>query len=145
MLTKRLMKVLAGATVGGVFLLGVPAEETTVGPDQGCTPGYWKNHTTSWEEYTPTYKLSFAWTFPTSLSSFGSEDFLTALNGGGGTGLNGATTILMRAAVASYLNAAHDSIGYPLRRGRALPFEPLGPGSPIPERPPPAGHSLHPG
>jgi hypothetical protein len=121
---KRVVKMLAGATVAGVFLLGIPAGATTVGNDQGCTPGYWKNHTTSWQEYTTTYKLGNLWTFPASLSSFGSEDMLTALNGGGGPGLNGATTILVRAAVAAYLNAAHDSIGYPLRRSLPSPFEP---------------------
>ena len=124
MLTKKLVKMMTIATVAGVCLLSTPAGATTVGPDEGCTPGYWKNHTASWQEYVPTTPLSHLFTFPAAVSTFQSETMLTALNGGGGPGLNGATTILLRAATAAYLNAAHDSIGYPLRRLLPSPFQP---------------------
>ena len=81
---------------------------------QGCTPGYWKQsqHFDSWKVYTPSQKLSTVFTFPAQLTSFGNETFLQALQGGGGSGLDGAVTILLRAAAAALLNA--QSVGYPL-------------------------------
>ena len=42
--------------------------------------------------------------------------FLQALQAQGGTGTVGAARILMRAAVAAFLNAAHEDVGYPYRR-----------------------------
>src|SRR5438105_4576718 len=113
---KRSIQIVAATALVGVALSMVPVGATTTGPSQGCTPGYWKNHTASWQEYTATTKVGTVWTFPTALASFKNETFLVALQGGGGTDLNGATTILLRAAVASYLNASNDSVGYPLRR-----------------------------
>src|SRR5260221_12293631 len=68
--------------------------------------------------------ISAVCVLPPALSSFGNEPLITALQGGGGPGVNGATAILLRAAVAADLNAAHDSIGYPLRRSLPSPFEP---------------------
>lgn len=121
----RTLKALAASTLlAGMIAIAVPATATTVGSGQGCTPGYWKNHTSSWEEYTTATKLSSLFTIPTNLSSFNNQTMLDVLNGGGGPGLNGAATILFRAASASYLNAAHDSIGFPLRRSLPSPFEP---------------------
>lgn len=93
-----------------IALTGVNAGE------QGCTPGYWKNHLSAWQEYTPDSKLGFNWTIPAELSQFKSETFLEALQGGGGPGVNGAATILFRAAVAADLNAANEGVGYPYRR-----------------------------
>jgi hypothetical protein len=84
--------------------------------NEGCTPGYWKNHTDNWQEYTPDTTLSSLWTFPASLSQYGDLTMLQALEGRGGTGVSGATQILLRAAVAAYLNAAHEGLGYPYRR-----------------------------
>ncbi len=121
----RTLKSLAASTLlAGMIAIASPATATTVGSDQGCTPGYWKNHTSSWEEYTTSTKLSSLFTIPANLSSFGSKTMLEALDGGGGPGLNGAATILFRAASASYLNAANDSVGFPLRRSLPSPFEP---------------------
>jgi hypothetical protein len=107
------------AVVAVLFALLLPvgqAGAVTIGDDEGCTPGYWKNHAESWEEYQPGKKLGDLWNFPASLSSFEDVTMLQALDGGGGPGVSGATKILMRAAVAAYLNAAHDGIGYPYRR-----------------------------
>ncbi|HZB04112.1 MAG TPA: hypothetical protein VE737_07305 [Actinomycetota bacterium] len=42
--------------------------------------------------------------------------FHQALQGGGGSGLEGAAKILFRATVAAFLNAAHEDIDYPYRR-----------------------------
>lgn len=121
---RTLAGLLVAVAIVGAGLSAGPAGAVTVGPDQGCTPGYWKTHTASWEEYTPTMTLGQLFSFPGALSSFSSQSLLDALAGGGGPGVSGATTILMRAAVAAYLNSAHDSIGYPLRRSLPSPFEP---------------------
>ena len=85
-------------------------------PAQGCTPGFWKQsqHFDSWVGFTPGQKLSTVFTFPTQLASFGNETFLQALQGGGGTGLDGAVEILLRAAAAALLNA--NSVSFPLSK-----------------------------
>jgi hypothetical protein len=121
---KSLLKLVAVATFAGTCMLATPAAANVTGPDQGCTPGYWKNHPQSWQEYTTGSLVGNQWTFPAALASFKTETFQEALQGGGGPGLNGATTILLRAAVASYLNAANDNVGYPLRRSQPSPFQP---------------------
>jgi hypothetical protein len=100
--------------VMGVVGVGT-AGATNIG-EEGCTPGYWKNHTENWEEYRPASLLKFNFTIPASLSSFANVTFVDALAGGGGPGINGAAKILFRASVAAYLNAAHEGVGYPLRR-----------------------------
>ena len=89
----------------------------TIG-NQGCTPGYWKNHTSNWEEYVPNQTVGsvFGSGLPQSADSL-----LTALKYGGGSGVDGARRILLRAAVAATLNAAHDSLGYAWRRFAAPP------------------------
>ena len=84
--------------------------------NEGCTPGYWKNHTDNWQEYTPNSQIGFNWTLPPELSEFSTVTFLEALNFGGGPGIEGAAQILFRAAVAANLNAAHEGVGYPYRR-----------------------------
>ena len=74
--------------------------------DQGCTPGYWKNHTDAWVTYKPVQTLKEAgFDFPSQLSSFGSQKLIDALQGGGGPGLTGAARILLRAGVAALLNS----------------------------------------
>ena len=110
------------AAVVAVTSIGLmaPAGAHNIG-NEGCTPGYWKNHTDNWEEYTTDTKLSTLWTFPAELSEFGDWTMLEALQAQGGPGVKGATEILIRAAVAAYLNAAHEGVGYPYRRA-AAPF-----------------------
>jgi hypothetical protein len=97
------------------------AGASTVGTGQGCTPGYWKNHPQSWEEYTPSMLLGNQFQIPAQLASYRTWTFMQALQGGGGTGLDGAAQILFRASIASFLNAAHDSISYPLQRDHGTP------------------------
>ena len=117
---------------GGV--LAAPSSATEVGNSQGCTPGFWKNHQ-PWKPayvqsaYTADTELSdlfakrnapppFTFTpyqFPAELASFNAMTMDQALQGGGGPGLAGATTILVRAATAAYLNADAE-IAYPYRR-----------------------------
>jgi hypothetical protein len=91
----------------------------TVG-NEGCTPGYWKNHTSNWQEYTPSTKVGTAFGLPASSPIFNTT-LLQALQGGGGSGVAGARTILLRAATAALLNAAHDDLGYPWRRFEGPP------------------------
>jgi hypothetical protein len=88
----------------------------------GCTPGFWKNCTGQWPASVP-LNTSLSSVFNVSpgcvagngnkqvnLSSASLKD---ALSFQGGSSLNGAAQILMRAAAAAYLNASKD-IGYPL-------------------------------
>lgn len=104
---------LAGALSAG---MATPAAADNLG-NEGCTPGYWKTHTSNWEEYTPGWKLkNIPLTFPAPLASFGEKTFLQALNFGGGTDLAGAVRILLRATAAAFLNAAHEGVAYPYRR-----------------------------
>jgi hypothetical protein len=82
--------------------------------NQGCTPGYWKNHTSSWPPtgYSTSQKVkdvfTEAWRYPSGWATL-----LEALGFGGGSGVNGAAEILLRAAVAALLNAAHPDVAYP--------------------------------
>ena len=81
---------------------------------EGCTPGYWKNHTDNWEETNPSVLVGALYaSAPTSVAGL---TLAEALNGGGGPGVDGAASILTRAAVASWLNAAHEGLGFPWRR-----------------------------
>jgi hypothetical protein len=75
--------------------------------DDGCTPGYWKNHLGSWSGYSPSATL-------TSVFGAGALDgsLLDGLNFGGGSGVTGAKRILLRAAVAALLNAASPNVDY---------------------------------
>ncbi len=98
-----------------------PAGATNIGTE-GCTPGYWKNHTENWQEYRPTARLGRLFTLPPELAKNSDVTMLQALQGGGGPGLDGAAKILFRAAAAAYLNAAHEGVGYPYRRFKE-PFD----------------------
>jgi hypothetical protein len=98
-----------------------PSGASNIG-EQGCTPGYWKNHTDAWadpvenDSYSPDQTLDDLFNFPDSLAAFRTVKLVDALDGGGGSGVTGATKILMRASVAAFLNAAVEDIGYPYRR-----------------------------
>ena len=116
------------------------AVATSNGASQGCTPGYWKNHTDNWQEYAPTTTVSrmlaslqivnnkYVFTnyaFPAELAKYGSLTMAQALALKGGPGADGAAQILLRAATAAYLNAAYDVVPdgsqglfYPYRRYR---------------------------
>lgn len=96
---------------------------TATGPtgeiDQGCTPGYWKNHASEWptgDDEQPLYAPGddFDTTFGVNL--FDPDLSLAdALNQGGG-GVNA----LGRHAVAALLSAAHPDVNYPLDVGGVL-------------------------
>jgi hypothetical protein len=81
---------------------------------QGCTPGYWKNHLDAWAAtgYSPGQTVSSV--FSGADPSLAGATLLQALNFKGGSKIVGAQQILLRAAVASLLNAAHAGVGFPL-------------------------------
>ena len=105
------------ALTAGLFAALAPSATAENIGNEGCTPGYWKNHQDNWEEYTTGSKLGNQnWDIPASLASYNDKTFLQALKFQGGTGLDGAAEVLFRAVVAAYLNAAHEGVGYPYRR-----------------------------
>ncbi len=91
------------------------ASAETIGTGEGCTPGYWKNHTESWQEISPSQTTASLFSQATKYG-LGTQTTLQALQGGGGKGDAGAASILLRAATASALNAAYDPLQFPLIR-----------------------------
>ncbi len=89
---------------------GIPPTGT-----QGCTPGYWKNHTDSWPPtgYSPSQLVRSVFTQVDNYPALASATLLDALHFQGGPDLSGAAEILLRAAVAALLNSAHPGVGYP--------------------------------
>jgi hypothetical protein len=84
---------------------------------QGCTPGYWKNHSAAWAAtgYQPGDSLQ---------SVFGADALAGTLANGlgftGGPGVDGAKRILLRASVAALLSAAHPDVAYPYTEAEVL-------------------------
>jgi hypothetical protein len=108
---------IAGIIVPTAFVAS-SVSATNIG-EEGCTPGYWKNHTENWFEDIgdpiPTTKTLQGAGYVTS-SVPGSDTLLAALSYPGGPGASGAERILLRVAAAAWLNAAHEGVGYPYRR-----------------------------
>jgi hypothetical protein len=80
---------------------------------EGCTPGFWKQpqHFDSWPDgVTPDMLVGDVFTAATG--AFADATLLEALSFQGGSGVGGATEILLRAAVAAYLNSF--AVDYPL-------------------------------
>lgn len=71
---------------------------------QSCTPGYWKNHLSSWTGFLP--DADFDTTFGTSYFDPSITLAEAATLGGGGTGK------VARFGVASLLSAAHPGVGF---------------------------------
>ena len=96
-------------------------------PYEGRTPGFWKNkglREDLWpDEYSPTETICYAFSVPSKYQDFNKDSecdtLIEALNyiGKGGKEEDkdsGMARILLRAAVAALLNAAHDEVNYPL-------------------------------
>lgn len=103
------------AAVAPLVLTAPGAQANEIGY-QGCTPGYWKTHTDSWEEAQPGNLYTGKFAGGAAYSSVAGLTQLQALDGGGGSGVNGAARILARASMAAYLNAATEGLGFPWRR-----------------------------
>jgi hypothetical protein len=87
---------------------------TTPPPGQeGCTPGFWKQpqHFDSWPSGV-TQDMLVGAVFSAATGDFADATLLEALSFQGGPGVDGATEILLRAAVAAYLNSF--AVDYPL-------------------------------
>lgn len=89
---------------------------------QGCTPGYWKNHTGSWAGtgYSPGQSTVSVFSSASAFPSLAGKTLLQSLQGGGGPGTLGSATILLRAAVAALLNAANTGVDYPLTQAQII-------------------------
>jgi len=88
---------------------------------EGCTPGFWKNSTGSWEDYSPSQKVNTVFTVPAKFATLGGRTLLQALSFQGGSTLNGAAQILLRAAVASLLNSTHSEVdSFPLSTAEVI-------------------------
>lgn len=85
----------------------------TIGTE-GCGTGYWKNNKGAWPTtgYTRTQTVEAVFNVP---DPYGLDNITLqqALESTGGSGTVGAAKILLRAAVAALLNAAHPDVDYP--------------------------------
>jgi hypothetical protein len=83
--------------------------------NQGCTPGYWKNHTDSWPPtgYSTSQKVKSVFGQASTYPTLGNDSLLAALSFQGGSSLEGAAGNLLRASTAALLNAAHPNVTYP--------------------------------
>jgi Protein of unknown function (DUF3344) len=88
----------------------------------GCSPGYWKNHTGSWAAagYSPSQTTVSVFSAASAFPSLAGKTLLQSIQGGGGPGTLGGATILLRAAVAALLNASDPAVGYPLTRAQVI-------------------------
>lgn len=97
----------------GVLSFNLPFQVEVECTDwQGCSHGYWKNHTQSWEGYT------FTDTVGSVFSNAGSLGDMTLLQAmqftGPGNTVEDAKRILLQQAVASLLNADHSDVNFPM-------------------------------
>ena len=87
---------------------------TIVEVGEGFTPGYWKNHPSSWPAtgYGTGQTLESVFNVP---DQYGLDNvtLVDALSLSGGKTTTGAAQTLMRAAVAALLNSAHPNVDYP--------------------------------
>lgn len=91
----------------------------TPGVAHGCTPGFWKTHANNppWGSYLPSQTVGSVFVVP---AAFQAETLLDALQGGGGSGLNGKIAILLRAATAALLNADNGNPSYPIAKAQVI-------------------------
>lgn len=114
-LTGRMLIVLVlGALVAAIAATPAAAHETG---NEGCTPGFWKNHPEEWPIANST--LEQVYNVP---DAFGldSKTLRQALSFQGGPGLAGMARNLLRHSVAGLLNILHPDIEYPLTEGQVI-------------------------
>lgn len=97
-----------------VFCIGDPPPPPPPPPtgNEGCTPGYWKNHEEDWVGYSP-YQGVGVMFVNSNLYGLDTWTLLDALAFKGGNETKDAARILLRAAVAAVLNAEHPDVAYP--------------------------------
>ncbi len=85
------------------------------GGEEGCTPGFWKNHHDCWcDAYDPEDRVDSVFTVPSELSELADDTLYDALQYGGGKDVIGAARNLLRSAVSALLNACSSDIAYPM-------------------------------
>ncbi len=110
---------------------GCNAEQVTITKPlgtQGCTPGFWKNpnHFALWTGYTPNELVSAVFNVPAVFpdgsngTSLAGSSLAAALAFQGGSTLNGASQILLRAAVAALLNASNPNVAYSMTTSQII-------------------------
>lgn len=82
---------------------------------EGCSHGFWKNHTASWPAtgYSTSQRLDSVFVQIHHFPALASTTLLQALSFGGGSDLQGAAEDLLKQAVAALLNAAHPNVDFP--------------------------------
>ncbi len=85
-------------------------------PAQGCTPGYWKNHLDAWGPtgFSPGQTVASVFSNATAFPTLANSTLKQGLSFQGGSTLQGAAEILLRASIAAVLNAANPGVNYPL-------------------------------
>jgi hypothetical protein len=103
-----LIVLVLGALVAAIAATPAAAHETG---NEGCTPGFWKNHPEEWPIANST--LEEVYNVP---DAFGldNQTLLQALSFKGGPGLAGMARNLLRHSVAGLLNILHPDVEYPL-------------------------------
>jgi hypothetical protein len=116
----RLIRIAVAALVlAATPLLGTIPAGAQVRGNEGCTPGYWKNHPAAWADtgqqtpFNPSQTVASVWPdvndrFP----GLGDDTLMQALSYKGGSGLEGMARNLLRHAVAALLNASVDGVDY---------------------------------
>ncbi|MDF2773050.1 MAG: type sorting protein [Geminicoccaceae bacterium] len=89
--------------------------------EEGCTPGYWKNHEDSWTGtgFATNQTLESVFDVPDGLG-LDNTTLHQALGFGGGPGTLGGAQILLRAAVAALLNASHPDVDYTMTTAEVI-------------------------
>jgi hypothetical protein len=97
-------------------IAATPATAHEVG-NEGCTPGFWKNHPEEWPISNST--LEQVYNVP---DAFGLDNntLRQALSFQGGPGLAGMARNLLRHSVAGLLNILHPEIEYPINEGQVI-------------------------
>jgi hypothetical protein len=85
------------------------------GGEEGCTPGFWKNHHDCWcDAYAPEDRVDSVFTIPSEISELAGDTLDDALKYKGGNEVIGAARNLLRSSVSALLNACSSDINYPL-------------------------------
>jgi hypothetical protein len=111
------------AIVSGSFTATASATcEVPPPPTGACTPGFWKNSVGSWVGFSPSQTVDSVFSLPSGAISnqLSGDTLLEALDYPGGNNLVGAAQILLRAAVASLLNASHPDVDFPLTTAQII-------------------------
>ncbi len=98
---------MAVAAVAAVSLIAAaPGHTWNEEATEGCSPGYWKNHTEAWVTYTPDQTLGSVFTFPNAADPLASATLLDALSFSGGPTIEDKEALFLHHATAGLLNAS---------------------------------------